>query len=85
MAKNKKIRTISLLEKEGTFSTIFQRFKSTKKQESDISSLRHLLSNEKARLLHICKTKEPSSIYELAKLLGKGLARHSNRAGLKGA
>ena len=71
MAKNKKTRTISLSEKEGTFSTIFQRFKSIKKQESEIASLRQLLSNEKARLLHICKTKEPSSIYELAKLLGR--------------
>ena len=71
MARNKKTRTISLSEKEGTFSTIFQRFKTTKKQESEIASLRHLFSNEKARLLHICKTKEPSSIYELAKLLGR--------------
>ena len=71
MAKNKKIRSISLSGKEGTFSTIFQRFKTTKKQESEVTSLRHLLSNEKARLLHICKTKEPSSIYELAKLLGR--------------
>ena len=70
-SKNKKTRTISLSEKEGTFSTIFQRFKSAKRQESEVSSLRQLLSNEKARLLHICKTKEPSSIYELAKLLGR--------------
>ena len=69
--KNKKSRTISLFEKEGTFSTIFQRFKSSKKQESEISILRQIFSNEKARLLHICKTKEPASIYELAKLLGR--------------
>lgn len=71
MAENTKTRTISLSEKEGTFSTLFHRFKSTKKQESEIASLRHLLSNEKARLLHICKTKQPASIYELAKLLGR--------------
>ena len=69
--KNKKTRTISLLEKEGTFSTIFQRFKSSKKQYSEISNLRQLFSNEKARLLHTCKTKKPASIYELAKLLGR--------------
>jgi len=69
--KNKKNRVISIAEKEGTFSTIFQRFKSSKKQESEISTLRQLFSNEKARLLHICKTKEPSSIYALAKLLGR--------------
>ena len=69
--KNSKTRTISIFEKEGKFSTIFQRFKSSKKQESEISVLRQILSNEKARLLHVCKTKEPSSIYELAKLLGR--------------
>jgi len=69
--KNKKIRTISLFEKEGTFSTLFQRFKSSKKQYSELSSLRQLFSNEKARLLHVCKTKQPSSIYELAKILGR--------------
>ena len=71
MAKTIKSKIISITEKEGTFSTIFQRFKSTKKQESEISTLRQIFSNEKARLLHICKTKEPSSIYQLAKLLGR--------------
>ena len=71
MTQTKKTRTISLSEKEGRFSTIFHKFKSAKDQESEIASLRHILSNEKARLLHICKTKQPSSIYELAKLLGR--------------
>lgn len=71
MAKIKKTRTISISEREGTFSTIFNRFKSSKDQESEIANLRHILSNEKARLLHFCKTKEPASIYELAKLLGR--------------
>ncbi len=71
MATQIKTRTISITEREGTFSTIFQRFKSSKKQESDIANLRHVLSNEKARLLHICKTKQPDSIYKLAKLLSR--------------
>jgi predicted transcriptional regulator len=71
MAKQTKTRTISLNEKEGTFSTIFSRFKSSKKQTSEIASLRHILSNERARLLHICKTKEPESIYKLSKILGR--------------
>ncbi len=70
MAKQIKARTITIAEKEGTFSSIFHKIKGTKK-ESGILSLRHLLSNEKARLLHICKTKKPASIYELAKLLGR--------------
>jgi len=72
MAQNQtKTRTITLTEKGGGFSTIFQRFKSSKKQESDVSILRQILSNEKARLLHIIKTKKPESIYALAKLLGR--------------
>lgn len=71
MAKNTKTRTITITEKQGAFSTIFNRFKTTKKQESDIANLRHVLSNEKARLLHICKTKQPDSIYKLAKILGR--------------
>jgi len=71
MAKNTKSRTISISEKEGTFSTIFSRFKSIKKQNTEIFFLRQLLSNEKARLLHITKTKQPASIYELAKLLSR--------------
>jgi predicted transcriptional regulator len=71
MVKNTKTRTITISDKGGTFSTIFNRFKYSKKQDSDVANLRHLLSNEKARLLHICKTKKPSSIYELAKLLGR--------------
>jgi len=69
--KIKKTKTISLFGKEGAFSTIFGRFKSQKKSESEVSLLRQLFSNEKARLLHVCKTKEPASIYGLAKLLGR--------------
>lgn len=71
MAKNTKSRTITITEKEGKFSTLFSRFKSSKKQESEVAQLRHILSNEKARLLHICKTKQPESIYKLAKILGR--------------
>ena len=69
--KNTKTRTITLTEKSGTFSTIFNRFKSNKKQYSEISQLRQLLSNERAKLIHIIKTKQPDSIYSLAKLLGR--------------
>jgi len=68
MAKQIKTRTINIIEKRGGFSAIFEKIKGTKKK-SDVSILRQLLSNEKARLLHICKTKQPNSIYELAKLL----------------
>jgi len=36
---------------------------------SDIKLLRSLLSNEKARILHMLKSNQPGSIYALAKLL----------------
>ncbi len=71
MAKTIKTKTITLSEKEGAFSTIFNRFKSKKSFNSDISSLRQLLSNERAKLIHVIKTKQPDSIYELAKILGR--------------
>ena len=71
MAKQTKTKTITLHEKEGTFSTIFHRFKGRSNYNSEIANLRHLLSNEKSRLLHTIKTKQPSSIYELAKLLSR--------------
>ncbi len=77
MAKEIKTRTIKIEEKAGTFSAIFGR----NKKSSGIASLRQLLSNEKARLLHITKTKKPESIYELAKLLGRDFkaVRHDIR------
>ena len=71
MADIIKTKNITLSEKEGTFSTIFNRFKSQKQSSSEVSDLRQLLSNEKARILNIIRTKNPSSIYELAKLLGR--------------
>ena len=74
MAKEKtiKTRTITLEQSQGGFTAIFHRFRGEKKKEhSDIALLRSLLSNEKARLLHTVKTKQPDSIYQLAKDLGR--------------
>jgi len=70
MAKETKTISVNISGKGGTFSTIFSRIKG-EKRNSDISNLRQLLSNEKARLLYICKAKQPDSIYELAKLLDR--------------
>jgi len=69
---NKKTKSINMTiaEKAGAFSFILNKFKGDSKT-SEISRLRSLLSNEKARLLHVCKTKQPESIYQLAKLLGR--------------
>jgi len=71
MAKQVKTKNVSLFEKEGGFSTIFHRFKEGKNINSEVANLRQLLSNEKAKILHVIKTKQPSSIYELAKFLGR--------------
>ena len=38
---------------------------------SDVKLLRNLLSNEKSRILYILKHQNPTSIYALAKLLGR--------------
>jgi predicted transcriptional regulator len=70
--KTHKTRTITVEQNQGTFSAIFNRFKSEKtKHPTEISLLRSLLSNEKARILHVIKTKQPNSIYELTKILGR--------------
>ena len=71
-SKTIKTRTISLSQKQGAFTTILHRFKGEKKKEiSEIALLRNLLSNEKARIMHIIREKHPNSLYELAKLLGR--------------
>ena len=73
MAKNIRTRNITLSMESGTFTGIFRRLRGEKKgyDFSGISALRQLLSNERARLLHIIKTKQPDSIYHLAKVLGR--------------
>jgi|TARA_Y100000310_G_C20601996_1_gene773509 predicted transcriptional regulator len=69
----KKTREITITESQGAFS-IFRKSKTTKKDYdfSGISALRQLLSNEKARILHIIKKQHPTSIYGLAKQLDRG-------------
>ena len=65
-----KTRYLSINVKQGSFVT---RFISNKENFdfSDISLLRKLLSNEKAKILHTLKVKKPKSIYNLAKILGR--------------
>ncbi len=68
-----KIREITITESKGTFS-VFKKIKNSKKDYdfSGILALRQLLSNEKARILHVIKTQKPRSIYDLAKKLERG-------------
>ena len=66
------VREITIKRSKGTFS-IFK--KSSSKEDYDFSgilALRQLLSNQKARILHVIKTQKPQSIYQLAKKLERG-------------
>lgn len=73
MAKKPHTRNVNLSIEAGTFTGIFRRLRGEKKEYefSGISTLRQLLSNERARILHTIKTKQPASIYSLAKILGR--------------
>lgn len=68
-----KTRIIDIYEKGGRFKSVFKKFTGLKKDYNikDLSLVRKLLSNEKARLLHVVKTKEPNSLYALAKFLDR--------------
>ncbi|MEK6889334.1 MAG: hypothetical protein AABW80_04475 [Nanoarchaeota archaeon] len=73
MATRTKTREITVFEKAGRFEAFFKML-SPSEEGGDfegLSALRKLLSNEKARLLNVIKTKKPKSIYELAKMLGR--------------
>jgi len=70
MANKSKVREITITDEGGTFDVLLRKFTGEKDYDFEsISWLRKLLSNEKARLMHIIKTKKPGSIYELAKIL----------------
>jgi predicted transcriptional regulator len=72
MAKEK-VREITIKEAKGAFG-IFKKTELSKKDFdfSGLLALRQLLSNEKARILHVIKTQKPKSIYDLAKKLSRG-------------
>lgn len=65
-------REITIKESKGTFS-LFKKPSRDKKlyDFSEMAALRQLLRNEKARILSVIKTEKPSSLYELAKKLGR--------------
>lgn len=73
MAQKIKVREITLTEEKGTFSLLFKKLygESDDYNFEGIAALRHLLSNERARLLHAIKTRAPNSIYSLAKIVGR--------------
>lgn len=71
MAKQTRIMDINIVEEAGAFTTFFRRMTGEHSgyDFDGLSALRHLLSNEKARILHFIKTKKPNSIYQLSKML----------------
>jgi predicted transcriptional regulator len=76
MAGKGKEGHIEIKLKHGAFSTFFRRFKVEGRRYggldfSDVTALRQLLSNEKSRILWTLQNRKPSSIYELAKMLGR--------------
>ena len=72
MATAKNIE-ITIKESKGAFYIFKQSGYSKKDYDfSGTLALRQLLSNEKARILHVIKTKKPTSIYDLAKTLKRG-------------
>lgn len=72
MAEEKK-RIVNLYVTPSTFTSIFKKLRgySSDYDFSGIADVRQLLSNEKAKILNIVKTQEPSSIYNLAKILNR--------------
>jgi predicted transcriptional regulator len=65
-----KVREVTILNEEGGFS-IFKK-KKTDKSHFDFESLlavRQLLTNEKARVLHVIKNSHPKSVNDDVKLL----------------
>jgi len=65
-----KIRYVDVNVNKGNF--VSKLISSNKSHDfSDIKLLRSILSNEKSRILYLLKTKNPRSIYALAKMLGR--------------
>ncbi len=76
MADKGKVKEIDIRLKHGAFSAFFRRFTVDGRvygglNFTDITALRQLLSNEKARILYTIQNSKPKSVYELAKMLGR--------------
>ena len=80
MVSKTKTREITIVDKEGTFGYFFRKIAGEKLDYDfqGLSSLRKLLSNQRARLLHTIKIKKPKSVYQLAKILDRDLKSVNN-------
>ncbi len=68
--KREGIKYITLEHKRGAFSTLFHML-SKESLFGEVTQVRALLSNERAKLIHTIKENNPASVYELAKTLGR--------------
>ena len=80
MAKERiKYKEISIIPSKSGFSLFKKPGSSGAGYDfKDLASLRQILSKEKARTLNMIKTQNPSSIYELAKKLGRNFKSVNN-------
>jgi len=71
MAQKTKTREITITDDKGAFTSFFKRIAGEKSDFNfkGLASLRTLLSNEKARIIHVIKTRSPKSIYNVAKMV----------------
>ena len=68
-----KTREITITNPRGAFSILRKsRIKKSDYDFSGVLALRQLLTKEKSRMLHVIKTENPKSIYDLAKKLERG-------------
>lgn len=67
-----KTREILIKESKGIFGILKDSEISKKDYNFEgLKALRQLLSNEKARIIHVIKTQKPKSVYNLAKKLNR--------------
>ena len=67
-----KTKTINISLENGTFRGFIKKIIGGKEyNDLDISRVRKLLSNERARMIYTIKMNQPHSIYQLAKLLDR--------------
>lgn len=69
VASKTKTREITITDEDGAFSVFFKKITGENKAYDfeGLGALRQLLSNERAKILHILRVQKPKSIYELAK------------------
>ena len=80
MAQKTKNLEITITDDKGAFASFFKRISGDKSDYDfkGLASLRSLLSNEKARILHAIKSRNPKSIYDVAKIVQRDFKSVNN-------